>query len=127
MFHAQIDGEDQEGSLSSTIIALPNELNVHDFRATLGNAQYRVVAIEDPFPLLLIPVVVGICAMAANARQQHKVKMNNFRDLALDCMNKGGTPTIIDKSGSSMTFDGRVNVKFGTDSSFTCVMPQKNQ
>lgn len=125
-FHAQIDDEEQEGSLSSTVIALPDEFNVHDFRATLGSAQYRVIAIEDPFPLLLIPVVVGICAIAAGV--QHRRTMNTFRDLARDCMNRGGTPTIVDASGASVTFDGRTKVDFsGKPPSFTCVMPQANQ
>lgn len=35
-FHVQIDDEEQEGSLSSTVIALPDEFNVHNFRATSG-------------------------------------------------------------------------------------------
>src|SRR6266700_7230843 len=64
-FHAEIDGQDREGSLSSEIISAPNGFRVHNFRATLGNARYRAVVIEDPFPLLLIPVVVGIGAIAA--------------------------------------------------------------
>jgi hypothetical protein len=125
-FHAQIDDEEHEGSLSSTIIALPDEFNVHNFRATLGGAQYRVIAIEDPFPLLLIPVVVGICAIAAS--RQHKATMNTFRDLARDCMNQGGTPTIVAASGASVTFDGRMKIDFsGKPPSFICVMPQANQ
>lgn len=125
-FHAQINDEEQEGSLSSTIIALADEFNAHHLRATLGNARYRVIAIEDPFPLLLIPVVIGICAIAAGV--QHRHTMNTFRDLARDCMNLGGTPTIVDASGASVVFDGRVKVDFsGKPPSFTCVMPPPNQ
>lgn len=124
-FHALIDDKEQEGSLSSTIVALPDEFNVHNFRATLGGAQYRAFAIEDPFPLLLIPVVVGICAVASAV--QHHNTMNDFRDLARDCMNRGGSPTIIDDSGASVTFDGRVKVNFKGKPSFVCVMPQTNQ
>jgi hypothetical protein len=125
-FLAQIDEEEQEGSLSSTISAPLDEFNVHDFRATLGNAQYRVIAIEDPFPLLLIPVVVGICAIAASV--QHRQTLNTFRDLVRDCINQGGTPTIVDASGASVTFDGRVKIEFsGKPPSFTCVMPQTNK
>jgi hypothetical protein len=125
LFHAQIDDEDQEGSLSSEIIASPNEFKVHNFRATLGNAPYRAIVIEDPFPLLLIPVVAGIGAIAAGMR--HRGTMNRFRDLARDCMNRGGTPTIVDNSGASLTWDGRVKVELRGDASFTCVMPQANQ
>jgi hypothetical protein len=121
-FHAQIDEEDHEGTLSSTSVALADGFSVHDYRATLGGAQYRVFAIDDPFPLLLIPVVVGVCAAAAAVR--HLVAMNQFRELARDCMSRGGTPTIVDDSGASVAFDGRVKVSFSGRVSFTCVMPQ---
>lgn len=124
-FHAQIDDEEQEGSLYSTVTALPDEYNVHDFRATLGSAQYRVIAIEDPFPLLLIPVVAGICAIASIA--QHKATINSFRDMARECMNRGGSPTIVYDSGASVTFGVGVKVDFSGNPSFTCVMPQTNR
>jgi hypothetical protein len=75
-FGALIDDKEQEGSLSSTITALPDEFNVHNFRATLGGAQYRVFAIEDPFPLLVIPVVVGICDSGASVTFDGSVKVN---------------------------------------------------
>jgi hypothetical protein len=124
-FHAQIDDEGREGSLSFSTIALPDEFNVYDFRAILGSAQYRVIAIEDPFPLLLIPVVVGICAITASI--SHQKTMNNFAGLARDCINQGGTPTIVDDSGASVTFDKGVKVDFRSNPSFRCVMPQPNQ
>jgi hypothetical protein len=123
-FHAQIDDEEQEGSLSSMSVTPLDEFSVHDYRATLGGAGYRVIAVEDPFPLLLIPVVVGICAVAAGIRNQ--ATMNQFRDLARDCMNQGGTPTIVNDSGASVTFDGRMKVNLSGKLSFTCVIPQAN-
>lgn len=125
LFHAQIDSEDQQGSLSSEIIASSNEFRVHNILATLGNAPYHAVVIEDPFPLLLIPVVVGICAISAGV--QHRGTMNLFRDLARDCMNRGGTPTIVDNSGASLTWDGRVKIDLRGHPSFTCVEPTPNQ
>jgi hypothetical protein len=124
-FYVQIDGVEQEGSLNSTSITLPDEYNVHDFRATLGGAQFRAIAVEDPFPLLLIPVVVGICATAAWA--QHRTTMNLFRDLARDCINQGGTPTIVDDSGASIEFDRRIKINFRVNPSFTCIRSQTNQ
>jgi hypothetical protein len=124
-FHARIDDEDREGYLSPDSSFSLSEFRVDNFRATLGNTPYRVIVIEDPFPLLVIPVVVGIVAIAGGIR--HRETMNRFRDLARDCMNQGGTPTIVDGSGASLTWDGRVKVELRGDSSFTCVMPQKNQ
>jgi hypothetical protein len=123
-FHAQIDDEYTEGSLSSTIIARPDEFNVHDFRASLGGVQYRVIAIEDPFPLV-IPIVVGVCALAAGAG--HHIKIKGLRKLARQCIDEGGTATIVDASGATVTWDGRVKIDLKGYSSFSCVRPQRNQ
>jgi len=121
-FYARIDGEEQYGSLDSRArIDIGDGYGVQDIRAVVGDTQYRAIAIEDPFPLLLIPVVVGICAIAATIR--HVVTAGQYGDLARDCINKGGTPTIIDGSGASVTFDGKVKVDFRSKYTFSCAMP----
>lgn len=124
-FHTQIEDVHMEGVLSSRTLALNDGLTLHDFRADLGGNPYRVILMEDPFPLLLIPVVVGICALAASVR--HRDTMHRFTDLARECMSRGGSAKIFDESGASVAFDSSVKVSFTGKRSFVCVMPHENQ
>ena len=125
LFEAQINDSNREGSFVSEPHSLPGDVVIHDFHASLGNDQFRVVAIEDPFPLLLIPVMAGVCIAAGILERRHT--MDDFRQLARECMDRGGSPMITDHTGVSVTFDSHVKVDVKSNPSFTCVMPPRNQ